>query len=350
MTLKNAFLKKHRIAALQKRLRTWRVDACLIENPVDLFYLLGISLSQGSLLVTHKTADLFVDGRYVQMAQENSLIPVHLLEENKFLAFLKRKKLNVAFDSMSTSFARAKELQSYTQLKPIAEPLKQQRLIKDSQEISALKKSAQILKEGMHHVEQFLKEGISERDVAFELEFFCRRRGAEALSFESVIAFGSNSAMPHYRAQEAQLKRGDLVLIDAGVVFNHYHSDMTRVLFFGTPDPTLKRIYQIVKKAQKAALELCRAGTKIAELDAAARKVMKKEKVEEYFIHSLGHGIGLQTHEFPKIKLTGPDHNVHLQAGMVITIEPGLYFPGLGGIRHEDMILITKQGYQNLTR
>lgn len=156
--------------------------------------------------------------------------------------------------------------------------------------------------------------------------------------------------MPHYRAGKAKLKKNDTALIDIGVVVNGYHSDMTRVLFFGKPDPLLKKMYPIVKEAQKAALSMCRPGIAVKELDLAARHVMNKYGVEQYFIHSLGHGIGLETHEAPRIKWNGEDKEMLLKPGMVITIEPGLYFPGKGGLRYEDTIIINEQGHENLYR
>jgi Xaa-Pro aminopeptidase len=192
-----------------------------------------------------------------------------------------------------------------------------------------------------------LKKGITEKEVARRFEIFCLEKGAEGLSFTPIIAFGKNGAMPHYRSQDVVLKEGDAVLIDIGVVLDNYHSDMTRVLFYKKKNRYLSHLYEIVKKAQKNALKLCRPGVKLKELDLAARKVMREEKVEDLFLHSLGHGIGLQTHEFPRIKYNGDDRDVVLQSGMVFTVEPGLYVPGKGGVRYEDTIVITPSGYKN---
>ena len=155
--------------------------------------------------------------------------------------------------------------------------------------------------------------------------------------------------MPHYKTGDAVLKDGDIVLIDIGVSLNHYHSDMTRVVFFGKPSSELKKLYAVVQESQEAALKICKPGTAVAALDQAARSVMKRENVEKYFVHSLGHGIGIETHEFPRIKDGGEDGKVLLKEGMVITIEPGLYLPGIGGVRYEDMVLITKDGYEKIT-
>jgi Xaa-Pro aminopeptidase len=143
------------------------------------------------------------------------------------------------------------------------------------------------------------------------------------------------------------MKGGDIVLIDIGVIVEKYHSDMTRMLFYQKPDPELEKLHHINKSAHDAALLLCRPGTKIGMLDRAARDVMAKHGVEALFVHSLGHGIGLETHEYPRIKWDGEDKDLLLQPGMVFTVEPGLYVPGKGGVRYEDTILITEAGYEN---
>jgi len=194
-----------------------------------------------------------------------------------------------------------------------------------------------------------LKEGISENELAIELEIFWKRRGSKAIAFDPIIAFGSNSSMPHYRVGQRKLNTGEAVLIDIGVNLNHYHSDMTRVVFFGDPDPKIASIYEIVLKAQELALENCRPGTPIAELDASARTYIEQKGYGENFTHSLGHGVGLEIHELPLIRSQSPGADTQLEEGMVVTIEPGIYLPGIGGVRIEDTVAITRDGYENLT-
>jgi Xaa-Pro aminopeptidase len=349
MKLKNAFLK-NRLRALQKRLTSWRVPACIVENPIDLFYLLGLKISAGTLLLTQEEAFLLVDGRYLQCAREKDFFRTLALDEKTLSHLIREQKIKtLAFDSWTTSVDRAEDLKRLGKLKGISRLLKEERLLKDPLEIRALKKSAHLLEKGFAHIKNSLKEGISEKELALSFELFCRQRGADTLAFEPIIAFGANSAMPHHRAGQTRLKKGDLVLIDSGVIYENYHSDMTRVLFFDAPNSEFKKLYALVKKAQRAALRLCKPGQKVGSLDRAAREVMKKENVETSFLHSLGHGIGLETHEYPKIKEGGLDSTLRLEPGMVITLEPGLYFPGRGGVRYEDMILITEKGYQKIT-
>lgn len=345
MKLKN--FSKERLRKFQKEIK--KAQAYIIENPIDLFYLLGLKVSLGTLIVTSQEAFLFVDGRYLQAAQTICTIPVFLPSEtNKIVKRLKIKEL--VFDSRFTSVERYLRLQTFkVKLIPTPHPLKHLRVIKDVVECDRLRKSIAILHQGLNHVKKILKKGITEKQVAFEFEYFCKKKGAEALAFDSIIAFGSNSAMPHYKPTDVALREGDSVLIDIGVVYEDYHSDMTRVVFFGKPDPQLKQMYELIQKSQKAALKLCRPGVKIGSLDRAVRTILKKENKEELFVHSLGHGIGLETHEFPRLRAIGEDKDVILKEGMVFTLEPGLYIPGLGGVRYEDMILITKKGYEILT-
>lgn len=352
MKLKNFSLEEYkaRIERLKEFFLRWKVDGCIIENPIDIYYLLGLQLSLGTVIISKKEARLFVDGRYLHVAKMQSPIEVASLSEKEISQFLKEASIStLAFDSNWTSVERFRKLESLCQLKGVSSPMKDLRAIKDLKEQKLLKKSATLLHKGFLHIVKKLKTGITEEELALEFEIFCRKEGAEKLAFDSIIAFGKNSAMPHYRSGKTKLKKGDLVLMDIGVVLNHYHSDMTRVVFYGKPDPTLEKLFQVVKKSQKAALQKCAPGVTLAELDLAARAVMKKEKWEEYFVHNLGHGIGLEVHEFPRVGTKTLDKDLPLVPGMVITIEPGLYIPGKGGARYEDMILITEKGYKRLT-
>ncbi len=339
-----------RIQRLQKKFKHSGWDAFLIERPLDLFYFTGIKLSAGKLLVGSKECRLFVDGRYLQIAKEKSPFPCILDSSHEFLQCCQAQTIKkVGFDAAYTSYHRFLQLEKLEGLSfiPDSTICRSIRAVKDREEIEEMKKSASLLWEGFNFIRSQLKEGISEKAVTKAFEVFCLQKGADGLSFEPIIAFGASGAMPHYHSQDVPLKEGDAVLIDIGVVVDSYHSDMTRVVFFGKEDPRLQRLYEIVKRAQRAALDLCRPGVRCKELDNASRKVMREENVEELFVHSLGHGIGLETHEFPKIRFDGEDKDVVLEAGMVFTVEPGLYMPGIGGVRYEDTIVITSEGYEN---
>lgn len=342
---KEVFLK--RVARLWEQLEG-SVEACLIEDPIDLYYLTGLSLSKGSLLLTRKKQLLLVDDRYFQSAIEKAVVSVErdlqVAWEEFFASNLFKK---IAFDSEKVSYERYLELQKYHK-EFVASPnlLKNVRAIKDTVEMGKITMSAQLLRRGFTHICSLLKVGITEKELSKEFEIFCLQQGADGLAFEPIIAFGKNSAMPHYHSQNVALQSKDVVLIDIGVIVDHYHSDMTRVVFFEEPHLRLSYLYQIVKQAQKAALDLCAPGTTLGELDLAAREVFKKHDLEPFFVHSLGHGIGLNTHEFPRISHQGKDAQVILQKNMVVTIEPGLYLPDIGGVRYEDMVLITEEGYR----
>lgn len=344
-----------RLKRLQSALKKEKLDACLIEQPLELFYFTGLKLSAGRLLVHSKDVLLLVDGRYLQIAEEKFPDETSLDSPEKFLSFCKAHRVqNLGFDGRHTSydhFLRLKSWQKKADLEftliPSTPFFKEARAIKDRDEVQKLQKSATLLWKGFQFIRASLKKGIKEKELSKQFEIFCLERGADCLSFEPIVAFGPNSAMPHYRSQNTQLKEGDIVLIDIGISVDNYHSDMTRVLFDKKTNAYLRRLYEITKRAQQSALKLCRPGVKIKQLDLAARQVMSEEKVEDLFIHSLGHGVGLEVHEFPRIKFDGEDKDVELKSGMVFTLEPGLYVPNIGGVRYEDTVLITPTGHKN---
>ncbi len=344
-----------RIAAFQEKMRQAKLDVCLIDQPLDLFYFTGMQLSVGQLVIHRNGVHLFVDGRYIAAAQSCSPVKTSLYKEADLAAFLQKcKAKKLGFDSAHISYDQVIKLEALlnkhnvsARLIAVGSLFKTIRLIKDAAEIKQLRSSADLLYKGFQYLRTQLKVGVTEGEVAQAFEIFCLQQGAEGMAFEPIVAFGANSAMPHYRAGKAKLRKGDPILIDIGVIVGHYHSDMTRMLFFQKIDPFIGSVYEVVRSAQAAALELCRPGEAVGKLDEAARAVMRRYKMESAFMHSLGHGIGLETHESPRIKWDGEEKDVILEPGMVVTIEPGLYFPGRGGVRYEDTVVITKKGYQN---
>ncbi|MEN9344022.1 MAG: aminopeptidase [Chlamydiota bacterium] len=318
--------------------------ALLIEDPLNLLYLTGVKCSSGKLLISKKAVLLLLDSRY--LGSKSSLTTALDSKENLLNFFEKEKISSLEFNAAHTSYERFLQLQS---LFPNCVPrdFRSFRGIKTKEEIEKLKKSASLLWKGFCSIRAHLKPGITEQAVSKALQLFALKHGAEALSFEPIIAFGKNSAMPHHRAGKTKLKKNDVVLIDIGLCLKGYHSDMTRTLVPKGADPTLHKLLRITKAAHAKALSLCRPGTAIGNLDVAVRSIFKKEGVEPLFLHALGHGVGLQIHEFPRIKFDSPDKDTPLEEGMVITIEPGLYIAELGGVRYEDTIVITKAGYKN---
>jgi len=336
----------------------------LVEDVTNIYYMTGIELSTGKLLVDAQGACLFVDSRYFENCQKNCPFSVILLEPNALENWIGQRKAvsAIGFDSSTTPYsdfldlkkqftAMRKRLGASARFKlvPLKSPFRMLRCIKDADEIALLRDAAKLGSEGFDFLCNSLTEGISEIELAVELEIFWKRKGSKSLAFDPIIAFGANGSMPHYRPGNTRLKYGDSVLIDIGVNVKHYHSDMTRVVFIGSPVKKIREIYDVVREAQARALKLCKPGTAIKELDLAARNYIAKKGYGPNFTHSLGHGVGLEIHEAPLLNQKLPDKNLKLQEGMVITIEPGIYLPDIGGVRLEDTIVITHNGYENLT-
>ena len=305
-----------RVKKVQDMLAQKAVDALLIEDEVNLYYMTGLSLSASKLLVTHQEAMLFVDARYLELCQKRSPFPVQLLDPSKLDqifqgVFASIRTLAFASDKLSYhGYMQLKKqldaLPHPIQLVPLQNPLQAIRLYKDQEEIEKLKSASNLGSAGFDFLCSILHEGISEEEAASELEIFWKKSGASSAAFDPIIAFGANSSMPHYRAGQARLEKGQIILIDIGVTLNHYHSDMTRVAFFEAADALLLSIHSIAQNAQEAALEKCRPGTPLGALDTAAREVIDKAGYGKHFTDSLGHGIGLEVHEYPTIKNADP--------------------------------------------
>lgn len=351
----------HRLKNLQTLLKKENCDAFLVEDQTNLYYLTGMELSAGTLFVHTHGAHLIVDSRYVEACKKGCPFPVVLGNTSPLPQLLSSQDFDfvktLGFNADSVTYSRYQELQKLVReikqrkitLLELDNPVKVLRTIKDHDEIAALREAAILGSEGYDQVCSLLQEGITEAELAVELDIFWKKRGSKALAFDPIIAFGVNSSMPHYHVGSTKLRHGDTVLIDIGVNNGHYHSDMTRVVYFKKGDPKVLAIHSIVERAQKAALELCRPGTRIGDLDAAARGLIEAEGYGDNFTHSLGHGIGLDVHESPTLRNKPPHQNKILEEGMVITIEPGIYLPGIGGVRIEDTVVITANGHENLT-
>lgn len=331
-----------RLQKFQKRIKESEVDGFYIENPVNLYYFTGIHMSSGQLYILEKAAHLFVDGRYIEKCKGLS-IPCSLPEKAKGVF---PKSTRFGFDDTQMCVARKTALDKSLKLFARKDLIQLQRAIKDDIEIKLIKKSASLLLECYKYIKSQLKVGVTEKEIALKFQLYALKNGAERLSFDTIVAFGKATSMPHYTPTNQKLKKGHLVLLDMGVVVDDYASDMTRMHFFGKKDPKLVEIYNVTREAHARALTKCKPGINLHDLDNAAREVITKASYGKAFMHSLGHGVGLEVHEYPPIrqKVKG-----NLKEGMVITIEPGIYLPGKGGVRHEDMLLITKSGYKNLT-
>lgn len=351
---------KRRIDKVIRRLPERKLDSFLVEDPINLYYLTGLNMSAGRLLIDRKSACLFVDGRYAEIASANSPFPVSIESDLDvgvvaLLSANKKTKQSVGFLSNRMVYSRLLKLQDLSEKRvdgevewvPCEGFLKQIREIKEEKEIERLRISAKFAVEALKYVIQELKEGMTEIDLDQKLRLYCSEYNGKP-SFDPIILFGENSSRPHGRPTDRALRRGDIVQIDLGVEVNHYHSDISRVHFFGDPLPKLEQIYKIVQKAQEAAFHKCRPSVPIVDVERAARSAIEAAGYGEYFPHSLGHGVGLEVHENPILRRQ-TDEKLTLREGMVITIEPGIYLPGIGGVRLEDTILITHDGYTSLT-
>lgn len=326
------------------------LDALLITQPENVRYLSGFtSPKDGWVVVWREGATLVTDPRYTVQAQQESRIPHRIVpREQSAEAAAELLRGRVGFEANHLAYGRLETLreQAPAEWVPTTDLVEKLRLKKTPEELQHIRAAARLADEGYAHILPFLKPGVSELDVALELEFFLRKHGSEGVAFEIIVASGERSAMPHGVASDKKLRAGELVTLDFGAVVKGYHSDMTRTLALGEVSPELRSLYEAVLEAQQAALEAVRPGRTGKELDAIARRVLEERGYGEYFAHGLGHGVGLAIHEGPRLSKLSDDV---LEPGMVLTIEPGAYIPGLGGCRIEDLVLVTEAGCEVLS-
>lgn len=343
-----------RFDRLRKRLELEGGDALFLSDPINLYYYTGLDLSTGKLLIDQESAILLVDGRYIEAAQAaKGPCQAELVREESLDSYLKKHRgvRTLLFDSQLVSFDLYQKLAlSRVELRPLPGLLMELRAVKEAEEIELLRAAAALGSRGYDFVASLLKEGVIELELARELEIFWLRQGGEKLAFDPIIAFDANSSMPHYRSGTAQMAQGGLALFDIGVQLGHYQSDMTRIRTLGTAHPKLEKIYGVVRAAFEAAAALCRPGATAGELDRAAREVIATAGYGDFFSHGLGHGVGLEVHELPVLKSPSPYGDRRIEAGMVVTIEPGIYLPKIGGVRLEDTFVVTPTGAESLTQ
>jgi Xaa-Pro aminopeptidase len=339
---------------LAARLGEWKIDALLISSPANVRYLSGYSGSNGLILLAAKGEHFFTDPRYASDAQANVTAKVHVVKGPLIKAAaaiaVRKKWKKIGFESTALRVDEfnvlKEELPLGFALHPIGRVIEEQRMIKSASEIDLIRKSVAANSEAYSRTLKRIKPGAKENDIAAELEFQMRMLGAEKPAFETIVAAGVRSALPHAHPTSHALAENELLLIDMGACVDGYSSDMTRVCFTGAPPKRIREMYRAVLEAQLAALNAVKAGVVTGKVDGAARDVLKRYKLDRAFTHSTGHGLGLEIHEPPRI---ARKDKTKLQAGMVITIEPGAYIDGLGGVRIEDTILVTESGCEVLT-
>jgi Xaa-Pro dipeptidase len=345
-----------RIGSLKKTAFTENgFDGYLVFNSVNLLYFLGFPGATSLLVPADGESTVYVYGvNYEQAKAEGKGFNVKLVKgDENLMAKIARqaqdykiRKLAVDALGVVSWQALAKEFLKENALEVNNSYVQALRAVKDKQEIELMRKAGELTSEGMKAAYETVKPGAKECEVAAEIEYAMRKRGGGPTAFETIVASGACSAFPHGGCSERVIREGDLVVVDIGATFRFYCSDMTRTLVAGKPSQKQQKIYDIVKTAQETAFKTLKAGVPVADVDASARKVIEAAGYGEYFVHRLGHGVGLEVHEPPTLSQTSKET---LAAGNVVTDEPGIYLPGYGGVRIEDTVLVQKDGAEKLT-
>lgn len=344
-----------RVQKCQAQLERNKLDGFLITDPINRRYMSGFTGTAGIVVITLSKAFFITDFRYREQAHQQVQdmdIIIHtgvLVEElNKLLRDEGIKHLGFEEDHLTVkNYEQFKEQLESVTLVPVSSLIEQQRLIKDDDEIKLIKKAVQIADDTYTHMVSYIQAGMKEIEVALELEFYMRKLGASACSFDSIVASGYRSSFPHGIASQKIIEQGDMITLDFGAVYEGYCSDMTRTIAVGDPGEQLRHIYAICLQAQSLGVEQIRSGMTGKQADAISRQYIEKAGFGSDFGHSTGHGLGMEVHERPALSVRS---EVILKPGMVVTVEPGIYLAGIGGVRIEDDILITDQGNEILTR
>jgi Xaa-Pro aminopeptidase len=338
-------------AAMEER----RLPSLLVTNLTNIAYLTGFRGSAAVALFNSREGILWVDPRYTLQAQEEAW-GVDVIEERKGLheavgAWLKTNKLRrVGYEEAHLTCADFSRLQRGAgrriKFLPVAGLVEQLRAVKDEEEVAKIRGAGRITVEVFGKVLGSIRPGIGECDLGAEIEYRMRKSGAEGVAFEAIVASGARAALPHARASRKLLSEKELVIFDFGAILRHYAVDMSRTVYLGEPSRRVRSLYNAVVEAQEKAVRSALPGVRAAEVDAVARRVLAGRGLARLFTHSTGHGVGLETHELPRL---ARGEKARLQTGHVVTVEPGVYLEGWGGIRIEDTILVGPAGPEVLT-
>lgn len=342
---------------LRSRMRAEKVDSLLITDFTDVAYLTDFGGDDSYLFVTEKVVQLVSDSRYQEEIQTDCPwveMIIRTIPMTTFISdFLKKSGAQrIGFDSLRTTIylldALKKECGAGVEFVPLPRFVITQREVKDAREIDLLRKAARIAEKAFRQVRTEVKPGMTEREIAGRLEYLMRIGGADEPAFPSIIAAGPRGSLPHARATDRKIEAQDVILFDWGAYSRKYNSDLTRVTWLGSMPAELRKVYDIVLEAQLAAIAAIAPGKTGQEVDAVARNIIEKAGYKERFGHGLGHGLGRDVHEWP-ILTYHKDAEKKLAAGNVVTVEPGIYLPGVGGVRIEDDVLVTATGCEVLT-
>jgi Xaa-Pro aminopeptidase len=352
--MSDIYAKRRRSVA--RELKRRGLDCLLVSHPANWYYLTGFTGDSGVLLVGTGKTTLFTDGRFAIQAREEAPGIQLELQKSALYTFvgecLKQRGVRRAgYDPDQWTVASLKALQKASGAKcraiETAGVVESLRMKKDAQELGVMRKAAILVGEVLEGALKLLRPGVRETEIAAEIEYQMKKKGAAGPSFETIVAFGERSALPHARPTSKRLRKNEFVVLDLGVILAHYCSDITRTVYVGRASERARKFYSAVQQANQAATAAVSAGVTCGEVDAAAREVLKKNGLETFFVHSTGHGLGLEVHESPRV---ARGQSVRLEAGNVITIEPGVYVEGFGGIRIEDDVAVGIRGREVLTR
>ena len=356
-----AYLKvRHK--SVRDGMKALKLDGMLLTHPPDLAFLTNFTGDDSIGLITEKDLHLVTDFRYQEQAQIEAGWVKAAIREGKMEDMLAKvladaKVKRVGFEANSTTFGQVHALDRAmkalnppidVELVPLEDVMAKHRMVKDDHEIDLIRKSVGVAEEAFEAVRGEIEAGKTENEVAGLLVFELRARGATNSSFPVIVASGASSSLPHYRPGETLIQRDQPLLIDWGAIYKGYCSDLTRTMTVGRVSPKIKQIYKVVLEAQEAAIRFLRPGVTTTQADRVARDVIDKAGYGEQFGHGLGHGIGREIHELPVMRKTGVTEE-ELRPGMVVTVEPGIYLPGEGGVRIEDDVLITHSGCEVLS-
>lgn len=343
----------NRVNNLREQMKSEGISSFLITSPYNLRYLTGFTGTTGLALIGLEEAFFITDFRYTEQAAKQCVgfeIVKNVGPILEVVADLVESKNieNLGFEESFVPFKQYVELEGLLEvdLIPVSGMVEELREVKDEEEIAIVEKACEIADKAFSHILTYIKPGMTEIQVANELDFYMRSLGASSVSFETIVASGLRSAMPHGVASEKIIEQGDMITIDFGCYYNGYVSDMTRTISLGEPSDKLREIYNVVKEAQQKVLDVAKPGMTGVELDAVARDYIASKGYSEAFGHSTGHGIGLEIHEGPNVSKLAEKAFV---PGNIITNEPGIYLPGIGGVRIEDDMLVTENGIKRLT-
>jgi Xaa-Pro aminopeptidase len=348
-----------RTARLCQKLAEKEIEGIFISQPENRFYLSGFDGSAGYLFITANDAVLATDFRYVEQskaeAPDYQVFQIAGKVEEWFPRLVGEANIKrLGFESEGVTFAFHRQLSdalskagSELELVPVDGLVESLRIVKEPEEIALIARAAEITDNALDHLMGKIRPGMTESEAAWEIERFMREHGSQPVAFEVIVQSGPNSALPHARPSERQIGPGEPVVIDIGARFGGYASDLTRTVCLGAPDATFKKVYDIVLGAQLAALALVKEGMTGEAADNLARTIIKEAGHGEAFGHSLGHGVGLAVHEAPRL---GPNSTEVLASGMVFSIEPGIYLPGWGGVRIEDLVTLEKGNIKVLSK